>query len=144
MRTEGPTYLEKCQTESKPFVLVVDDDETHLRLIALLADRLGIAALTVSSCADAIEIMKLFSFDIILMDYRMPEVDGVVCTRQIRRLDGHVHVPIIAVTAHVTSEIYERCLGAGMDDFLGKPFTVEELNEKLWFWIKKSRLTISP
>src|SRR5262249_32835432 len=118
-------------------VLVVDDDETHQRLIQLLADRLGITAYTASSCAEGIEALQMLSFDIILMDYRMPEVDGCLCSLRIRAMkELRGDIPIIAVTAHVNDDSREKCRQAGMDDFLAKPFTFEELHEKLWFWLR--------
>jgi CheY-like chemotaxis protein len=61
-----------------------------------------------------------------------------MCTQQIRKTkELRGHTPIIAVTANVMPGSREKCLEAGMDDFLGKPFTLEELHEKLRFWLQK-------
>ena len=141
METEQPISLDDPKAHYKPLVLVVDDDETHLQLLKLLADRLGIAAHTVSSCAQAMEALQMLAFDVILMDYRMPEVDGCMCTQRIRAMkELRGDIPIIAVTAHVTEESREKCRQYGMDDFLGKPFTFEELHEKLSFWLQKKEI----
>jgi len=138
MKTEQPISLDDRKAHCKPLVLVVDDDETHQKLLQLLADRLGITAHTASSCAEAMEALRMISFDVILMDYRMPAVDGCLCTQRIRAMkELRNNIPIIAVTAHVTGDSRARCLESGMDDFLGKPFTVEELHEKLCFWLRK-------
>ena len=70
------------------------------------------------------------------MDCRMPDVDGYSCTRKIRTLkDFGRNIPIIAVTACVLPGDREKCLNAGMSDFLGKPFTLEELNQKIHQWL---------
>ncbi len=137
MEVTQPVSLEERKANCKPLVLVVDDDETHLKLLNLLSDRLGIAAHTASSCAQAMEALRMFSFDVVLMDYRMPEVDGCGCAQQIRSMkELRSNIPIIAVTAHGSQENRQRCFEAGMDDFLEKPFTFEELHEKLCYWLR--------
>jgi len=138
MELKQPISLEYRQAPCKPLVLVVDDDETHQKLLQLLADRLEITVHPASSCAEAMEALRLFSFDLILMDYRMPEVDGCACTQRIRAMNElGSNIPIIAVTAYATADCRRRCLQSGMDDFLGKPFTVEELHERLRFWLRR-------
>ncbi|MGK4455585.1 response regulator, partial [Klebsiella pneumoniae] len=78
------------------------------------------------------------TFDIILMDCRMPEVDGCECVKLIHGRHGkRASPPIVAVTADVLARNRDDCLEAGMDDFLGKPFTLEELREKLTTWVKR-------
>jgi CheY-like chemotaxis protein len=138
MEADQPIGLEDRKSEGKPLVLVVDDDQTHLRLLELLADRLHITAHTTSSGAEAIEAVRMFSFDVILMDCRMPEIDGYDCARRIRELSENTkNTPIVAVTADVMPDNLEKCLKAGMDDILLKPFTLEQLNDKLLFWLRK-------
>lgn len=138
MTAEQPISLDEQMADSKPLVLVVDDDDNHQRLLELLADRLGITAYCVPSCQKALEALQKFSFDIVLMDYRMPEVDGCECARHIRAMkELRSGIPIIAVTAHVTPDSQQECFDAGMNDFLGKPFTFEELHKTLYLWIQK-------
>jgi CheY-like chemotaxis protein len=138
MNTKEPILLDERKEECKPLVLVVDDDRTHHKLMELLSKRLAFTAHITSSCTEAVEALNLFSFDVILMDYRMPEVDGFVCAKRIRAMTGQRgRTPIIAVTGHVTPGMREMCLAAGMDDFLGKPFTLEELHEKLCYWLQE-------
>jgi CheY-like chemotaxis protein len=70
-------------------------------------------------------------FDVVLMDWAMPELDGVEATRLIRAEEsrsGRPRVPIIALTAHTVAENRRECLAAGMDDFLAKPVTVDALD----------------
>jgi CheY-like chemotaxis protein len=104
MGIDLPITLDERKAEGKPLVLVVDDDPIHHKLLELLADRLGITAYMASSCGQAIEALSTFSFDLILMDYRIPEVDGCMCATRIRRMQSNHPIPIIAVTAHNTQE----------------------------------------
>jgi CheY-like chemotaxis protein len=72
------------------------------------------------------------------MDWVMPNVDGPMCTTNIRAMEKKTgaHIPIIGVSGHIKVN-HENCLAAGMDDFLPVPFTMELLNEKLSYWLKK-------
>lgn len=137
METNLPITLEERKESCRPLVLVVDDDPMHHRLLKLIANRLQFTAHLVSSCEEALSALSLFSFDVILMDYRMPEVDGCKCTGMIREARALDQVAIIAVTADVMPGCREKCLAAGMDDFLPKPFTLDELHDKLCFWLGK-------
>lgn len=138
MELDSTTSKEIIRADEKALVLVVDDDKTHHRLLELIADRLGITAHMASGCTEALEALRLVAFDIILMDYRMPEIDGCTCARRVRALkELRSDIPIIAVTANVMTGSREACLEAGMDDFLGKPFTLEELQSKLNYWLKQ-------
>ncbi|HEY9713936.1 MAG TPA: response regulator [Chroococcales cyanobacterium] len=123
-------------TKKRKLVLVVDDDHVHRRTMDLLSDHLGVRTITVSSCADAITAIRTSTFDVILMDYRMPEEDGISCTRRIRNM-GEVfkNTPIIAVTAHIVEDSKLVFLEGGMNDLLAKPFTFEELRSKLSQWL---------
>ena len=136
MGTVEPTSMHSAQAPRKPLVLVVDDDQVHHKLFHLIADRLDISAHLVSSCAEAIKALGEHSIDLILMDCRMPEVDGYTCTVRIRQLDdARKDIPIIAVTACVLPGDREKCLESGMNDFLGKPFTLDQLNQKIHDWL---------
>jgi len=137
MDRETPESQESGGGPKKPLILVVDDDQVHLKLMELLAEQLGIIPYMASSCAEAIEALRMFSFDAILMDYRMPLVDGCECAKQIRELnDIRKNIPMIMVSAHVLDDGQELCRGSGMDDYLPKPFSINELKEKLEHWIK--------
>lgn len=138
MTDRQPIELQKNQGRDLPTLLVVDDHEAHRTLLGLLAERLNVRVVTVSSCPEAIQALKECSFDLILMDYRMAEVDGLICTRLIRRMnEERRQIPIIAVTACVLTVDRDTCLEAGMDDYLSKPFTFEQLNEKVSYWLRR-------
>jgi two-component system sensor histidine kinase/response regulator len=128
------------ELQRRPKVLVVDDDLVHQKLMKLISDHLAIDVHLATTSGDALNLLRTESFDIILMDWRMPVTDGLKCTLQIRELQeaqGH-RIPIIAVTAHALTGDRERCLEAGMDDYLSKPFTLEQLQDKIQEWLKRS------
>lgn len=123
-----------------PLVLVVDDHASQQQLFKLLAERVGITAHVVGNGEEALESVETYQFDAILMDVMMPKMDGLECTRKIRELEKNTdrHVPIIGVTACVMPGDREKCLASGMDDYLAKPFTLDEFAEKLEKWLVKS------
>jgi len=139
MVNDSAASVGEPNSDCRPLVLVVDDDENHQKLMLLLAEQLGIQTHIAVSCHQAIDALQTISFDVILMDYRMPEVDGVLCTQRIRTLQAPAKVPIVAVTAHATPSNREIFKIAGLDDVLEKPFTLEQLQEKLDFWLKQKR-----
>jgi len=129
--------------DSGPLVLIVDDHPAQRHLYTLLTDNLEISAEIVSCCEEALRALKERPFDVILMDWQMPVVDGLTCAVRIRERErslGH-RTPIVAVTAHVLDGDREKCLAAGLDDYLGKPFTVAQLKETIYGWMKVNRAT---
>jgi|ERR1700733_159091 CheY-like chemotaxis protein len=133
-----PIALSERQTAGKPLVLIIDDNPQYAHLFELLSDRLGITAYIVDSCGAGMLSLEKFSFEVILMDWVMPEIDGPMCTKHIRELEKKTgsHIPIIGVSGHVKAN-HERCIAAGMDDYLPVPFTLELLQEKLCYWLKR-------
>jgi CheY-like chemotaxis protein len=98
---------------------------------------IGFEVVTAANGVIAIEIIERREFDIILMDCEMPVMDGYDATRAIRTLEsGTRHrTPVIAVTAYALAGDREKCLSAGMDDFLAKPYTLTDLRPKLRRWV---------
>jgi len=112
-------------------VLLVEDHPVNRTLALALLTRLGLAADIAGDGRQAVEHVKIQAYDVILMDVQMPELDGMAATREIRDLTLPAQPHIIALTANAYSSDRELCLEAGMDDFLSKPFRLEELREKL-------------
>ncbi len=122
--------------ERSGVVLVVDDSPVNRMLSEAQLGRLGYDAVLVPSGFAALEHLAAHQVDAVLMDWHMPEMDGLETTRRIREAeaDGH-RTPIIAVTASAMSGDRERCLDAGMDDYLAKPISIETLSASLQTWI---------
>ncbi len=118
-------------------VLVVDDVEVN-RLIAIdLLTRLGIEWVEAVNGLEALEAVQGIRLDLILMDVQMPIMDGFAATAAIRNLPtGAAAIPIVAVTTgSLIAE--DRCLAAGMDDFLAKPVSVDSFTAKVIKWLPK-------
>ena len=94
-----------------------------------LLARLGYTLVIANNGHEAIDLLKLQTFDLVLMDVQMPEMDGISATKRIREYEKstHGHIPIIAMTAHVMKEDRTRCLAAGMDGYVTKPINSEEV-----------------
>lgn len=119
-----------------PRVLVIDDDSTHRKMMELIAEHIGIVPEIVSNCREAVAAVSAADFDIILMDWRMPDIDGQGCTEQLRKIESSKHTPIVAVTALAMTGDREACLEAGVNDYLPKPFTIDELKQMISKWVK--------
>jgi CheY-like chemotaxis protein/HPt (histidine-containing phosphotransfer) domain-containing protein len=114
-------------------VLVADDDPTNRTVMMALLDKLGCRAHAVDNGAEAVEAWRLGNYDVVLMDWQMPVMDGADATRGIRELRGS-QVPIIAVTARAMVGDREGCILAGADDYLAKPVDLQALAEILAKW----------
>ena len=109
-------------------VLVADDSGTNRLLAARLLEKRGHLVIGVANGAEAVAAIEQREFDVVLMDVHMPEMDGYEATRQIRHLPGNrSSTPVIALTGSVNDEGRRKCLDAGMDRFIAKPFKVEDL-----------------
>lgn len=116
-------------------ILVVDDNKTTLSLIRNLLIGTNLEIDLVSSAGDALQCVEKNQYQLILMDYSMPDADGVETTRQLRTRG--FNAPIIAMTAHIDSRILESCTAAGMGDHLRKPFRRKDLFRILNMYLHK-------
>ena len=112
-------------------VLVAEDNPVNQRVIALTLDRLGIRADVVGDGIEVLDALVRSAYDLILMDVRMPRMDGLEATRLIRAGDPRHQPTIVAMTADVTADKRDECFAAGMNAFLGKPLDVSRLTEVL-------------
>jgi TMAO reductase system sensor TorS len=117
-------------------VLVADDNPTNRALVAAQLEALGYDADLVDGGAVALERMHAVRYDLVLMDCQMPELDGYETTRRIRAGEpAGARIIVIAMTAHALSGERERCLAAGMDDYLAKPVRLAQLQRTLRRWL---------
>jgi CheY-like chemotaxis protein len=121
---------------SRPRVLVVDDSSSHKKLMELLAEKFDIFTHCASSGKIGAEYFAIHQYDAVLMDYSLPDMNGLECARMFRRLEKKSgrHTPIIAVSAYSAGTL-GKFLDAGMDDYLAKPFTLQQLRQKLCQWL---------
>lgn len=113
-------------------LLVVDDHSVNQQLAELMLEQMGHRVVLAADGREALEAMVHQSFDAVFMDCQMPIMDGFVATREIRKKEGtNQHTPIIAMTANAMKGDRERCLEAGMDDYVIKPIKKEELEKVL-------------
>jgi CheY-like chemotaxis protein len=112
-------------------VLVAEDDPVNQLLARELLSRRGAGVTVAANGAEAVAAVSRGDFDVVLMDIRMPEMDGLTAYRHIRALPGRETLPILALTANALAEERARCLAAGMDGYLTKPLEPEILFAEL-------------
>ncbi|MDW8103777.1 MAG: response regulator [Armatimonadota bacterium] len=118
-------------------VLLVEDNEINRKLAIRMLERLGCSVEVATNGREAVEMSAQRAYDIVFMDVQMPEMDGFEATRLIRQREqtqGGKHLPIIAMTAHAMEGDRERCLAAGMDDYLSKPVKLDLLAKMVEQW----------
>lgn len=131
-----PAVQDDVPARSKGRILIAEDNPVNLRVTRGYVESMGYAVDTVPNGAQAVEATLHRSYDAILMDCRMPGMDGLDATREIRRNEGsECRVPIIALTADVVDEVRARCLHAGMDAFVSKPVMPDRLALELSRWV---------
>ena len=119
---------------SKKHVLIVDDYQPNTVLVRSFLEEIGCTFSIAKDGEDAIRQTEEQRFDLILMDVQMPVMDGLKATRIIREREKEQKIRrnnIIGMTAHALKGDRERCIGVGMDEYLSKPFTAEELQQKV-------------
>lgn len=134
----------KAQSPGRPqaahrgHLLLVEDNEINQMVAQGMLTRLGYSTDIAADGVQALRMTEEHSYQAVLMDCHMPRMDGYSATRELRRRerDHGRHLPVIAMTASALAEDRERCLAAGMDDYVSKPVSAEELEQGLARWVR--------
>jgi CheY-like chemotaxis protein len=119
-------------------ILVADDYSINLEVIKEILEIMGCKVDTAENGREALDLYKLNSYDIIFMDVQMPELDGYDATRKIREVEnGNQNTIIIAITANALTGDKEKCVAAGMNDYMSKPIRGKNLEEMLGKYLNK-------
>jgi two-component system, sensor histidine kinase and response regulator len=129
--------------DDRPLVLVAEDNEVNQLLAMRMLERRGYRVGLVANGREAVDAVAEGGYAMVFMDCQMPELDGYAATREIRATEENrgVHTPIVAMTANSMSGDRERCLAAGMDDYLSKPLDARAFEETLKRWAPASNGT---
>jgi CheY-like chemotaxis protein/nitrogen-specific signal transduction histidine kinase/HPt (histidine-containing phosphotransfer) domain-containing protein len=149
--------LRKARDKNLSFdarILVAEDNGVNRDVVTGILETMGIRVITAANGRIAVDLFAEETFDAVLMDCEMPVMDGVEASRRIREFESSAarvsgdkkrpRTPIIALTAHALIEVRDRCLRAGMDDFLTKPFNDVQMGETLRRWLTPVRRASAP
>lgn len=140
-RASGSRHLGPQLTGTK--VLLAEDNAVNLLVASRMLEQLGCTVEAARNGNEAWERARDQHYDLIFMDCQMPGMDGFEVTAKIREAEGPRHVPIVALTANAMRGDQERCVAAGMDDYLTKPMSQLDLHRVLARWVPMGRSAAS-
>ncbi|TQK50151.1 PAS domain S-box-containing protein [Streptomyces sp. SLBN-118] len=135
--TPATAAAQPAQPAHRGHLLLVEDNDINQMVAEGILTRLGYSADTAGDGIQALRMIEENSYRAVLMDCQMPKMDGYRTTRELRRRERDIdrHLPVIAMTAGALAEDRDRCLAAGMDDYITKPVTADELEQALTRWV---------
>jgi|GEM_PF-2222639 len=139
-QSENPVSMHESADDRALKLLVAEDNIINQKVVQGILNKINAKVTLVENGNKALKALATDKFDLVLMDMQMPELDGLECAKVIRSLDSEVSgIPIIALTANAMKEDEEKCLAAGMDDYLAKPVKADILIKKVTYWASKAR-----
>ena len=136
---EGSDQDKETSTDT-PYILVVEDDELSRIVISRFIKNKGWKVAMAENGKDAIELFQNEEFDAIVTDVQMPLISGFQLTGIIRTMETNKHTPIIAMTAYALKGDKEKCIEAGMDDYISKPIGADEFYSTIQKWLNRNKL----
>jgi two-component system cell cycle response regulator DivK len=124
--------------ENKGKILHVEDNPDNRLLVRRVLQAAGYTVLEAGDAREALDVLRLQTPDLILMDINLPEIDGYTLTGQLKARPELAHVPIIAMTAYALRGDRERSLAAGCDEYIEKPIDVDSLSKQIDRFLKQS------
>ena len=112
-------------------ILVVDDNEKNRYLISFILEKNGIEVVTANDGLEGVETARKQQVDLIIMDIKMPKMDGYEATREIRKQEGYQSVPVIALTSYAMAEDKKKALAAGCDGYIAKPINPDTFMDEI-------------
>lgn len=132
--------LEEARGHQKHRILVVEDNIVNQKVTVGYLKKLGYLAVTANSGWEALEALNKDHYSLVLMDVQMPQLDGYETTRKIRLHQHTFSMPVIAITANISSADEKKCLDAGMNDYITKPLNLDNLSTVLEKWLAPTEL----
>jgi len=123
-------------------ILIAEDNDVNQLVFGQILNGLGLSYRIAGNGRTAVEMYRALRPKLVLMDVSMPEMNGYEATRAIRAMEATTgsHTPIIGVTAHALKGDREKCMEAGMDDYLSKPISPDKLGAKIGAWLSENAL----
>ncbi|HZU28253.1 MAG TPA: PAS domain S-box protein [Bryobacteraceae bacterium] len=143
IESQAPGQSPAARSKRAGRILVAEDNIANQQVALAILKKLGFRADAVANGREALASLRSIPYDLVLMDCQMPEMNGYEAARQIRRADSGVcnaRIPVIAVTAHAMTDDRERCLSAGMNDYVAKPVSPATLLTVLEKWLPNAAL----
>jgi len=136
-----PSPSEEALPSGLYTVLLVEDTELNQMVAGAMLEKLGVAMDVAEDGLQALDALRAKYYDLVLMDCQMPNMDGYQATQAIREEQAAFdpHIPVLAMTAHAMQGDKEKCLAAGMDDYLTKPIRYDLLRAALLKWLPKDK-----